>query len=88
MQIVKVIGTVVSSKKLEDLKGVKLLVVQPVDLNLQECGKPFLAVDSIGAGYGEIVCYAKSRSGAMTLENPNVCVDAGITGIIDSIYCP
>lgn len=88
MQIVKVIGTVVSNKKPEELTGVKLLVVQPVDSNLQECGKPFLAVDTIGAGYGEIVSYAKSRSGAMTLENPDVCIDAGITGIIDSIYCP
>lgn len=84
----RVIGTVVATRKLENLQGVRLLVVQPVDSEQRECGKPFVAVDSIGAGYGELVCFAKSREGAMTLPDPNVCVDAGITGIVDSVYCP
>lgn len=88
MQIVKVIGTVVSLTKSEGLQGVKLLVVQPVDLNFKECGRPYVAVDVTGAGYGQLVCCAKSREGAMTLQNPDVCIDAGVTGIIDSIYCP
>jgi Carbon dioxide concentrating mechanism/carboxysome shell protein len=88
MQVVKIIGTVVSAKKSEGLQGVRLLVVQPVDSEFKAYGEPYVAVDAIGAGYGQIVCCSKSREGAMTLPNPDVCIDAGAAGIIDSVYCP
>ena len=84
----RVIGTVVATGKLENLRGVRLLVVQPVDSEQRDCGRPFVAADSIGAAWGELVCCAKSREGAMTLPDPGVCVDAGVSPIIDSIYCP
>ncbi len=84
----RVIGTVVATGKLENLRGVRLLVVQPVDSEQRDYGRPFVAADSIGAACGELVCCAKSREGAMTLPDPGVCVDAGVSAIIDSIYCP
>lgn len=88
MQLAKVIGTVVATRKDELLTGVKLLVIQPVNSKGENDGAPIVAADSIGAGYGEMVFFAKSKEGAFPLPNPNACVDAGITGIIDHVYRP
>ena len=88
MQVAKVIGTVVATCKDELLTGVKLLVVQPVDSTGEKVGAPLVAVDTIGAGSGELVFYAKSKEGAMPLPNPKACADAGIIGIIDHINKP
>jgi ethanolamine utilization protein EutN len=88
MQLAKVIGTVVATSKDELLTGIKLLVIQPVDSAGKNEGEPIVAVDSVGAGYGEMVFYAKSKEGAMSLPNPNACADAGIIGIIDHVYRP
>jgi microcompartment protein CcmK/EutM len=88
MQLAKVIGTVVATCKVELLTGVKLLVIQPVNSKGENDGPPIVAADSIGAGYGELVFYAKSKEGAFPLPNPNACADAGITGIIDYVFRP
>lgn len=88
MQLAKVIGTVVATSKDELLIGVKLLVIQPIDSTGKLEGVPIVAADSIGAGYGEMVFYAKSKEGAMALPNPSACVDAGIIGIVDHVYKP
>ena len=86
MQIAKVIGMVTSTIKVEEIKGVTLLVVQPVNSKYESLGTPIVAADVHGAGVGEYVFYSKSKEGAMNLPNPKACVDAGIVGIIDSIY--
>lgn len=86
MLLAKVIGTVVATRKDESLQGVKLLVMQPIDSAGRENGPPFVGVDGVGAGYGEVVFYARAREGSMALSQPFAPVDAGITGIIDSIY--
>lgn len=83
MYMAKVIGTVVATRKDETLKGVKLLVIQPVDSGGRECGSPLVASDTIGAGYGELVFCAKSKDGSMALPDPNAPSDAGIIGIVD-----
>ncbi len=86
MYLARIIGTVVATQKDASLKGVKLMVIQPIDSNGQDAGQPVVAADTIGAGYGEIVFCAKSKEGAMPLRDPNAPVDAGIIGIVDSIY--
>ena len=86
MQIAKVIGTVTSTVKVEDIKGVSLLVIQPVNSKYEPMGSPIVAGDNYGAGIGEYVFYSKSKEGAMNLPIPTACVDAGICGIIDSVY--
>ncbi len=86
MFLAKIIGTVVATQKDESLRSVKLLVIQPIDSFGKEAGSPEVAVDTIGAGYGEIVFCAKSKEGAMPLPDPNAPVDAGIIGIVDCIY--
>ncbi len=86
MQTAKVIGTVTSTAKIKDLKGITLLVIQPVNSKYEEIGDPLVAADVFGAGVGEYVFFSKSKEGAMNLPNPKTCVDAGICGIIDSVF--
>ena len=85
MLLAKVIGNVVATRKDESLVGVKLLVLQPIDPHGRENGAPFVAVDGVGAGYDEVVFYARAKEGAMALPDPFAPVDAGITGIIDRV---
>lgn len=86
MYLAKVVGTVVATQKSESLRGVKLLVIQPIDSNGIEYGAPLVSVDTVGAGTGETVFVAKSKEGAMPLSDPNAPIDAGIIGIVDSTY--
>jgi ethanolamine utilization protein EutN len=86
MKIARVIGSVTSTVKVTDLTGVTLLVIQPVNAKYESLGTPIVAADVHGAGLGEHVFYAISKEGAMCLHNPTACVDAGIAGIIDSVF--
>lgn len=86
MQIAKVIGTVVSTKKDERLTGVRLMVIQPINGTGEPDGNPIVACDAIGSGIGETVLFAKSKEGAFCLPDPLACSDAGITAIVDSMY--
>lgn len=86
MQLARVIGSVVCTRKLADLEGIKFVVMQPLDSSGADAGSPLIGVDSICAGVGETVFYAKSKEGAMTLPTPTVCADAGIAGILDYYY--
>lgn len=86
MYLAKVIGTVVATQKDPSLKGVKLLVIQPVDSAGKDNGAPIVASDTIGAGFGDVVFCAKSKDGAMPLPDPNAPSDAGIIGIVDYTY--
>jgi len=86
MRMAKVIGMVTSTIKVKEIKGVSLLVIQPVNGKYKEIGTPIVAADNYGAGVGEFVFYSKSKEGAMNLPIPTACVDAGIVGIIDSVY--
>lgn len=88
MQLAKVIGTVVATRKVPSLTGVKLLVIQPVNSDGQSSGTPLVAADAIGAGYGETVFYARGKEGGMALPDSFTPVDAGIVGIIDHLYRP
>ncbi len=86
MQMAKVIGTVVATKKDERLEGVRLMVIQPIDSKDEALGNPIVAGDAIGSGVGEKIIYAKSKEGAFCLPDPQACCDAGITAIIDNTY--
>lgn len=86
MQMAKVIGTVVATKKDERLEGVRLMILQPINSKEEPLGNPIVAGDAVGSGVGERVIYAKSKEGAFCLPDPQACCDAGITAIIDSIY--
>lgn len=85
MHIGKVIGTIVATSKNEKLIGSKLMIVQPIDSKLQDKGGEVVAVDTVGAGIGEIIIYASgtaARIGANKRESP---IDLAIIGIVDTI---
>ncbi len=64
MNMARIIGCVVSTCKDEGLSGHKLLILQPVDAKEEVAGKPFVSIDSIGAGAGERVIYVRGREAA------------------------
>ena len=86
MQVCKVIGNVVSTEKDENIKGFKLLIVQPVDMtDLKVKGDPFVAIDAVGAGDGEIVLVVTGSSSRLTKMTKDRPTDATIQAILDFI---
>lgn len=85
MKIGRVTGTVVSTMKLESLEGIKLLLVQPLDDNMQNTGNPIVACDTVQAGSGDLVIYEGGREAALALDNWYNPADAAVIGIIDQL---
>lgn len=85
MNIGKVVGTVVASRKDPKLEGLKLLVVQNTDLAGEAKGGQVVAVDSVGAGLGELVLYCAGSSARQTDATQNRPVDHVIMAIVDEI---
>ncbi len=85
MLIAKVIGTTVSTIKDEKLIGYKLLIVRQTDEQGQVFGKPFVAVDTVDAGVGDLVLTCSGSSARQTEQTKDKPVDAVIMSIIDSL---
>ena len=85
MLLGKVIGTVWSTKKDEKLVGAKFLIVRELDLKLKEKDNFVVAVDSVGAGEGEIVLVATGSSSRQTNFTKDKPVDAVIMAIVDKL---
>ncbi|OGO43820.1 MAG: ethanolamine utilization protein EutN [Chloroflexi bacterium RBG_16_57_9] len=85
MLICRVVGSVVSTVKDEKLSGTKLLVVREATVDNQLVGKPLVAVDSVGAGEGELVLIAQGSSARQTRLTKETPVDAVIMAIVDSM---
>jgi microcompartment protein CcmK/EutM len=83
VQIARVIGDVVVTRKDENLTGIKLLVVQPLSPRREAVGKPLVAVDAVGAGVGEEVFFVRGKEASFPFYPTEPPVDAGIVGIID-----
>ncbi len=81
----KVVGTVWATRKDEQLVGMKLQIVQHVELDLSLKSSFVVAVDSVGAGVGEIVLIAQGSSARQTKLTHNKPVDAVITAIVDKL---
>ena len=86
MQIAKVTGTVVSTNKADKLMGLKMLVVQPIDIEtMKEKGSLTVAIDAVGAGEGEVVMLVGGSSSRATAVTDGRPVDMAIAAIIDHI---
>jgi len=85
MQLGRVIGTVVCTMKDAHLIGQKLLVVQPLDRNGREKGKPLVALDSVGAGAGETIYWCRGKEASFPFLPDEVPTEATIVGIVDEI---
>ncbi|MBN2149000.1 MAG: EutN/CcmL family microcompartment protein [Anaerolineales bacterium] len=85
MLIAKVIGTTVSTIKDEKLIGRKLLILRQTDETGNPFGKPYVAVDTVDAGIGDLVLTAAGSSARQTSITKDSPVDAVVMSIIDSL---
>jgi ethanolamine utilization protein EutN len=87
MQLARVIGNVVCTMKNPSLEGLKLLVLQPITREGKDRGKPLVAVDSIGAGSGEVVYWCRGKEAALAFPR-DVPTECTVVGIVDYIETP
>ncbi len=86
MLLGRVRGTAVCTVKYPDMKGMKLLVVQPLDSHLQDAGPMQVAVDVVDAGIGDLCMMVRSREAALSMkEQKFVPVDLSLVGIVDEL---
>jgi microcompartment protein CcmK/EutM len=86
MILARVVGTVVSTRKEERIKGIKFLLLEKIDPStLQGKGDYVVAMDSVGAGKGEVVFYVSGSSARMTGVTEGRPADATIVAIVDEI---
>ena len=83
MQIGRVIGDIVATRKDENLVGLKLLLVQPLSPDHKPSGRPIVAADAVGAGVGEQVFFVRGKEASFPFYPVEAPVDVGIVGIID-----
>lgn len=86
MQLARVIGKVVATMKNDSLKGRKLLVIQSLDGKLEPQGNPLVAVDSVGAGTGELVFWCRGKEASFPFKREDTPTDCTIIGIVDSDF--
>jgi len=83
MQLARVIGDVVATRKDPALASTTLLLVQPIGSDGKDVGRPLVAVDAVGAGVGETVFFVRGKEASFPFFPTEMPVDAGIVGIVD-----
>ena len=86
MQLARVVGDVVATRKDPSLTAIKLLVIQPLTPEREPAGKTLVAVDAVGAGVGEEVFFVRGKEASFPFYPAEPPVDAGIVGIVDHWY--
>ena len=83
MQLAKVIGDIVVTRKDDNFTGIKLMVLQPIAADGSNVGRTLVAVDAVGAGVGETVFFVRGKEASFPFYPTEVPTDAGIVGIVD-----
>ncbi len=86
MKLGRVVGRVVCAQSLDCFRGLKLLLVQPVDETGKEEGPAIVAFDVARAGEGDLVMFESGKDAAQA--NPNGWfnpLDAAILGVVDAV---
>jgi len=91
MYLGTIIGSVVSTKKDESMRGRKLLMVRPMLVDPEDPSKlkagsnTIVAIDTLGAGEGELVMFAQGSSARQADGLKALPVDAAIVGLVDNV---
>lgn len=86
MILARVVGEVIATQKRPQFEGAKLLIVQPETPSGERTGTALLAIDSVGAGRGELViAVLEGRAAGEALGRRLSPVDAAIVGIVDQV---
>jgi len=85
VEIGKVVGTVVSTAKEPKLEGYKLLIVNLANVDATPTKNHVVAVDTVGAGMGEMVLLVRGSSARQARNMESVPTDTSIVGIIDTL---
>ena len=86
MLIARVIGELTATRKHASHEGLKLLLVQPLNLDGTDRGDAVVAMDAVDAGVGDKVLLATEGFSAMTsVGRPQSPIDMSVIGFIDHI---
>ena len=85
MLIAYIVGTAVATMKEASLSGHRLLLAREADIDGKPHGKPFVAVDTVDAGTGDLVIITEGSSARQTGTTLNLPVDAVVVGVLDSL---
>jgi ethanolamine utilization protein EutN len=91
MFLARITGSLVATHKVASMVGQKLLIVEPLRVNerdkhdLVPTGRTFVAVDTVGAGEGEVVLCVQGSSARFTPETKQLPIDAAVIGIVDQV---
>ncbi|MDZ4722332.1 MAG: EutN/CcmL family microcompartment protein [candidate division Zixibacteria bacterium] len=84
MFIGRVVGSLWATQKTENTRGIKFLIIQPLNLKKAPNTDTVVAADVLGAGEGELVMVAYGRAARLAVGNENMSIEAAVTGIIDA----
>ena len=88
MDLARVLGRVVATRKIEGLDGVALQWIQPLDEDGHGAGSPLVACDAAQSGPGDLVFFVDGREASMALRVRSVPVDATIVGHVEEVDAP
>ena len=92
MFVAKVTGSLVCTHKVDSMIGQRLLVVEPYRLDAEDrkrlvtTGRTFVAVDTLGAGEGDLVLIVQGSSARLTAETKNMPIDTLVIGLVDQVH--
>jgi ethanolamine utilization protein EutN len=82
----RILGNAVCTLKYQDLEGVKLLTVQPLNKRLEPVGRVQVAADTVHAGPGDLVVMVRAREASLALPGVKfVPVDLATVGVVDEL---
>lgn len=87
MELARIEGSVVSTVKVDRLRGHKLMLVGLLKPDMSPSGTFLVAVDTVGAGVGEVVLVVRGSSARQTDKTATVPTDTTIVGIVDGVVC-
>ncbi len=83
MFIGKVVGSLWATRKTDNTRGIKFLIIQPYNLSKEPNTDTVVAADVLGAGEGELVMVAYGKAARVAVGNEDMSIEAAVIGIID-----